>query len=59
MRLEMHLEGALAMSTSTKRSEVAYSEEQVAERLAAELPHWTYENGGFAASTAPRAGKAR
>ena len=33
------------MSTSTKRSEVAYSEEQVAERLAAELPHWTYENG--------------
>jgi 4a-hydroxytetrahydrobiopterin dehydratase len=34
------------MSTTTpKPREAAYSEEQVAERLAAELPHWTYESG--------------
>jgi 4a-hydroxytetrahydrobiopterin dehydratase len=34
-----------AMSTPTKRAETAYSEAQVTERLAAELPHWTFENG--------------
>lgn len=33
------------MSTPTKRDETAYSDAQVTERLAAELPHWTYENG--------------
>ena len=33
------------MSTPTKRAETAYSDAQVTERLAAELPHWTYENG--------------
>src|SRR5438309_6854983 len=33
------------MSTPTKRAETAYSEAQVTERLAAELPHWTFENG--------------
>ncbi len=32
------------MSTPTNR-EAAYSEAQVTERLAAELPHWTLENG--------------
>ena len=30
---------------TTPKREVVYSEAQVAERLAAELPHWTYENG--------------
>ena len=33
------------MSTPTKPAETAYSDAQVTERLAAELPHWTYENG--------------
>jgi 4a-hydroxytetrahydrobiopterin dehydratase len=33
------------MSASTKRAEEAYTEEQVTERLAKELPHWTFENG--------------
>ena len=33
------------MSTPSKRAETAYSDAQVTERLAAELPHWTYENG--------------
>jgi 4a-hydroxytetrahydrobiopterin dehydratase len=29
----------------SKPREVAYSETQIAEKLAAELPHWSYENG--------------
>jgi 4a-hydroxytetrahydrobiopterin dehydratase len=29
----------------TQQREAVYSEEQVRQRLAAELPHWTYENG--------------
>jgi 4a-hydroxytetrahydrobiopterin dehydratase len=29
----------------TQQRETVYSEAQVKERLAAELPHWTYENG--------------
>ena len=29
----------------TQQREAVYSEEQVGQRLAAELPHWTYENG--------------
>jgi 4a-hydroxytetrahydrobiopterin dehydratase len=29
----------------TQQHEAVYSEEQVRQRLAAELPHWTYENG--------------
>src|ERR1700730_10116008 len=33
------------MSTSTQRPETAYSEAQVTERLAAELPHWKLEDG--------------
>jgi 4a-hydroxytetrahydrobiopterin dehydratase len=33
------------MSTSTRRPETAYSEAQVTERLAAELPHWKLEDG--------------
>ena len=33
------------MSTSTQRLETAYSEAQVTERLAAELPHWKLEDG--------------
>jgi 4a-hydroxytetrahydrobiopterin dehydratase len=34
-----------AMSTSARPTETVYSEAQVAERLAAELPHWRYEDG--------------
>jgi 4a-hydroxytetrahydrobiopterin dehydratase len=33
------------MSTSTKRTETVYTEAQVTERLAAELPHWKLEDG--------------
>jgi 4a-hydroxytetrahydrobiopterin dehydratase len=33
------------MSTSTKGAETAYTDAQVTERLAAELPQWTFENG--------------
>jgi len=33
------------MSTSTQRPETAFSEAQVTERLAAELPHWKLEDG--------------
>jgi 4a-hydroxytetrahydrobiopterin dehydratase len=33
------------MSTTTKRAETVYTEAQVTERLAAELPHWKLEDG--------------
>ena len=33
------------MSSPDKPGESVYSEAQVAQRLSAELPHWTYENG--------------
>ena len=30
---------------TTQQREAAYPEAQVTERLATELPHWSYENG--------------
>ena len=40
-------------------AEHAYSEAEVAERLAADLAHWRYENGWIRRHSKPIAGKAR
>ena len=40
--------------------ERTYSEAEITEHLARELPHWTFERGWIAgANTAPTAGRAR